>query len=95
MLLCGPLWVFCGSFVVLCNPLRYLVIPEPDTSCYFSVRSKAEMSQLNLVKSTVIGLQVFKMVHKYYDVCAAVRRTLNLFSLTFVGDHRQARTPTF
>ena len=27
MLLCGPLWVFCGSFVVLCGPLRYLVIP--------------------------------------------------------------------
>ena len=21
MLLCGPLWVFCGSFVVLCGPL--------------------------------------------------------------------------
>ena len=27
MLLCGPLWVFCGSFAVLCGPLRYLVIP--------------------------------------------------------------------
>jgi len=30
--LCGPLWVLCGplwSFVVLCGPLRYLVIPLP------------------------------------------------------------------
>ena len=24
MLLCGPLWVFCGSFVVLCGPLWVL-----------------------------------------------------------------------
>jgi len=30
MLLCGPLRVFCGSFVVLCGPLRYLVIPSAD-----------------------------------------------------------------
>jgi len=28
MLLWGPLWVFCGSFVVLCGPVRYLVIPQ-------------------------------------------------------------------
>jgi len=27
MLLCGPLWVFCGSFVVLCGPLWSFVGP--------------------------------------------------------------------
>ena len=27
MLLCGPLWVFCGSFVVLCGPLWVLCGP--------------------------------------------------------------------
>jgi len=26
MLLCGPLWVFCGSFVVLCGPLRSFAV---------------------------------------------------------------------
>ena len=43
MLLCGPLWVFCGSFVVfavfcgsfavLCGSLRYLVIPYVSCRC--------------------------------------------------------------
>ena len=26
VVLCGPLWVLCGSFVVLCGPLRSFVV---------------------------------------------------------------------
>ena len=51
--LCPPFlfrWVFCtlrsGLHVISVSPIRY------DTRCYFNVRSKADISQLNLPHGT-------------------------------------------
>jgi len=63
MLLCGPLWVFCGSFVVLCCPMRYLVIPQTKAISVGFRSNLAKISNSNCsIQVGSIKIQTFTVV---------------------------------
>jgi len=81
MLLCGPLWVFCGSFAVLCGPLwsfavlcgplRYLVIPLGR-----SVHEEAHPCFPHLVQPSFKGIDAGSIYHPLVQLIPSIKHSV-------------------